>query len=62
MIVQVDRTSTNTTLWSISTIAWDVQPQYCTNLVSDPAMWVPIAPFTNQLQTGTNVTSFVPPE
>jgi len=60
-IVQMDRTSTNVTLWSLTTNAWAVQPEYCTRLSCDAGGWTPIANFDNTLQTATNVTEFADP-
>jgi uncharacterized repeat protein (TIGR01451 family)/uncharacterized repeat protein (TIGR02543 family) len=57
-IVLLECTATNITLWSHTANTWAVQPEYCTNLTSTPAAWVPILPFDNVLQTSTNMTSF----
>ncbi|MDH3282472.1 MAG: hypothetical protein OEQ18_15275, partial [Gammaproteobacteria bacterium] len=60
-IVQMDRASTNVTLWSVTTNTWAVQPEYCTRLSCEVGGWTPIPVFDNTLQITTNVTEFVDP-
>ena len=58
-IIQVDSSSTEVTLRSLTTNTWAVQPEYCTDLTAGPTGWTPISDYDNLLQLGTNVTTLL---